>query len=59
MKAKFQVYDGVGPTEVIAVVSPAAEGDAFTGIVQQEGATLDCSKCQCEVRAKCYSGYNG
>lgn len=37
MKAKFQVYDGVGPTEVIAVVSPAAEGDAFTGIVQQEG----------------------
>ena len=37
LKAKFQVYDGVGPTEVIAVVSPAAEGDAFTGIVQQEG----------------------
>ena len=41
LKAKFQVYDGVGPTEVIAVVSPAAEGDAFTGIVQQEGG-LQC-----------------
>ena len=37
MKAKFQVYDGVGPTDMIAVVSPAADENAFTGIVPQEG----------------------
>ena len=37
LKAKFQVYDGVGPTDMIAVVSPAADENAFTGIVPQEG----------------------
>ena len=37
VKAKFQVYDGVGPTDMIAVVSPAADENAFTGIVPQEG----------------------
>ena len=37
LKAKFQVYDGVGPTDMIAVVSPAAVDNAFTGIVPQEG----------------------
>ena len=31
LKAKFQVYDGVGPTDMIAVVSPAADENAFTG----------------------------
>ena len=31
------VYDGVGPTDMIAVVSPAADENAFTGIVPQEG----------------------
>lgn len=36
LKAKFQVYDGVGPTDMIAVVSPAADENAFTGIVPQE-----------------------
>lgn len=30
LKAKFQVYDGVGPTDMIAVVSPAADENAFT-----------------------------
>ena len=37
LKAKFQVYDGVGPTDMIAVVSPAADENAFTGIVPQKG----------------------
>lgn len=37
LKAKFQVYDAVGPTDMIAVVSPAADENAFTGIVPQEG----------------------
>ena len=37
LKAKFQVYDGVGPTDMIAVVSPAADKNAFTGIVPQKG----------------------
>ena len=37
LKAKSQVYDGVGPTDMIAVVSPAADENAFTGIVPQEG----------------------
>ena len=37
LKAKFQVYDGVGPTDMIAVVSPAADENACTGIVPQEG----------------------
>ena len=37
LKAKFQVYDGAGPTDMIAVVSPAADENAFTGIVPQEG----------------------
>ena len=37
LKAKFQVYDGVGPTDMIAVVSPAADENVFTGIVPQEG----------------------
>ena len=37
LKAKFQVYDGVGPSDMIAVVSPAADENAFTGIVPQEG----------------------
>ena len=36
LRAKFQVYDGVGPTDMIAVVSPAADENAFTGIVPQE-----------------------
>lgn len=30
-------YDGVGPTDMIAVVSPAADENAFTGIVPQKG----------------------
>lgn len=37
LKAKFQVYDGVGPTDMIAVVSPTADENAFTGIVPQKG----------------------
>ena len=37
LKAKFQVYAGVGPTDMIAVVSPAADENAFTGIVPQKG----------------------
>lgn len=37
LKAKYQVYDGVGPTDMIAVVSPAADENAFTGIVPQKG----------------------
>lgn len=37
LKAKSQVYDGVGPTDMIAVVSPAADENAFTGIVPQKG----------------------
>ena len=37
LKAKFQVYDGVGPTDMIAVVSPAADENAITGIVPQKG----------------------
>ena len=37
LKAKFQVYDGVGPTDMIAVVSPAADENVFTGIVPQKG----------------------
>lgn len=37
LKAKFQVYDGVGPTDMIAVVLPAADENAFTGIVPQKG----------------------
>ena len=37
LKEKFQVYDGVGPTDMIAVVSPAADENAFTGIVPQKG----------------------
>lgn len=37
LKAKLQVYDGVGPTDMIAVVSPAADENAFTGIVPQKG----------------------
>ncbi len=35
LKAKFQVYDGVGPTEAIAVVSPTVDGNAL--IIPQEG----------------------
>lgn len=34
LKAKFQVYDGVGPTEAIAVVSPATDSNAL--IIPQE-----------------------
>ncbi len=37
MKAKFQVYDGVGPTEAIAVVEPATDGSTLVGIAPQDG----------------------
>lgn len=37
MKAKFQVYDGVGPTEAIDVAEPAADGNTLAGIVPQDG----------------------
>ena len=39
LKAKFQVYDGAGPTEAIAVVSPAADNNTL--IMPQE-SILQC-----------------
>lgn len=40
MKAKFQVYDGVGPTEAIDVAEPAADGNTLAGIVPQDGISV-------------------
>ena len=34
--SKIKVYDGVGPTDMIAVVSPAADENAFAGIVPRK-----------------------
>lgn len=44
MKAKFQVYDGVGPTEAIAVAEPAADGNTLAGIVPQDGISVSALK---------------
>ena len=61
LKAKFQVYDGVGPTDMIAVVSPAADENAFTGNRAARGhsAMLDQSNSRCEIGAKCNGSHNG